>query len=137
MSLARLSGFPLDAFGAIMSDDHQIPPIYGASIRAAAERAKEARKEADRLACIAISLRAKPRNNCSSPALNGDGRSAMDPVTRCLHCSRRLVPVLTADGRTELKCLWCDQVDPMETEAAKWADSSLTETVNSHPFRGR
>ena len=25
--LANLSGFPLDAFGTIMSYDHQIPPI--------------------------------------------------------------------------------------------------------------
>jgi hypothetical protein len=31
--------------------------IYGASIRASAERAKEARKEADRLACVAWNQR--------------------------------------------------------------------------------
>ncbi len=30
--------------------------IYGTSIRASAERAKEARKEADRLACVSVSL---------------------------------------------------------------------------------
>jgi phage FluMu protein Com len=45
----------------------------------------------------------------------------MDRVTRCLHCGKRLVPVRSADGRTELKCVWCDQVDPMETETAKWS----------------
>jgi hypothetical protein len=28
-------------------------------------------------------------------------------------------------GRTELKCLKCDEVDPMKTDAAKWADSAL------------
>jgi hypothetical protein len=44
----------------------------------------------------------------------------MDRVTRCLHCGKRLVPVPSADGRTELKCVWRDEVDPMETEAAKW-----------------
>jgi hypothetical protein len=31
--------------------------IYGSSIRASAERAKEARKEADRLACVAWNQR--------------------------------------------------------------------------------
>ena len=49
----------------------------------------------------------------------------MDRVTRCLHCGKRLVPVPSADGRTELKCVWCDEVDPMETETAKWANSPL------------
>jgi hypothetical protein len=59
----------------------------------------------------------------------------MDRMTRCLHCGRRLVPTLNADGRTELKCLWCDKVDPMETETAKWADSPLATpiTTSSHP----
>jgi hypothetical protein len=60
----------------------------------------------------------------------------MNPVTRCLHCGRRLVPVLSANGRTELKCLWCDKLDPTETETAKWADSPLAEALNSHPLRG-
>jgi ferric-dicitrate binding protein FerR (iron transport regulator) len=32
-------------------------PIYGNSIRASAERAREARKEADRLACVAWNQR--------------------------------------------------------------------------------
>ena len=50
----------------------------------------------------------------------------MDRVTRCLHCGKRLVPVL-ANGRTELKCVWCAVVDPMETVTAKWADSPLAE----------
>jgi phage FluMu protein Com len=49
----------------------------------------------------------------------------METVTRCLHCGRRLVPTLSAVGRTELKCACCDRVDLMETEAAKWADSPL------------
>jgi hypothetical protein len=28
-------------------------------------------------------------------------------------------------GRTQLVCLKCDDVDPMKTDAAKWAESSL------------
>jgi hypothetical protein len=49
----------------------------------------------------------------------------MDRVTRCLHCGRRLVPVFGVNGRTDLKCVWCDQMDPIETEGAKWTDSPL------------
>jgi phage FluMu protein Com len=45
-------------------------------------------------------------------------------ITRCPKCNRRLMPV-TVSGRTELKCLKCDEVDPMKTVAAKWADSPL------------
>jgi hypothetical protein len=50
-------------------------------------------------------------------------------LTRCLHCGKRLVPVPTLDGRTELKCVWCDDIDPLKTEAAKWADSPLASPV--------
>ena len=39
-----------------------------------------------------------------------------------------MVPILNADGRTELKCASCDKVDPMETEAIKWAESPLGQT---------
>src|SRR5467141_3856593 len=57
-----------------------------------------------------------------------------------LSCSRRLSPLSgrnstyrpvqicesgSRTGRTELKCLKCDEVDPMKTDAAKWADSAL------------
>jgi phage FluMu protein Com len=73
------------------------------------------------------------RNAGTVPALDQTGRYAMDRVTRCLHCGRRLVPVLSADGRTELKCAWCDNVDPMETETAKWADSPLAKLFTSRP----
>jgi hypothetical protein len=55
--------------------------------------------------------------------------------TRWLHCGKRLVPVPSANGRTELKCVWCDEVDPMETETAKWADSPLAEPITFRPSR--
>jgi hypothetical protein len=55
----------------------------------------------------------------------------MDKVTRCLHCGKRLVPVPSADGRTELQCIWCDKLDPMEMTAAnKWADSPLATPIS-------
>jgi hypothetical protein len=43
----------------------------------------------------------------------------MDP-TRCAKCGKRMVPVITIAGRTELQCISCD--DP----AAKWAESPPT-----------
>ena len=43
----------------------------------------------------------------------------MDRVTRCPKCGKRMVPVVTISGRTELQCISCD--DP----AVKWAQSPL------------
>jgi hypothetical protein len=60
----------------------------------------------------------------------------MDSMTHCLHCGRRLVPILNADSRTELKCAWCDKIDPMETEWAQWAESPLATRVTSRPLSG-
>jgi hypothetical protein len=51
----------------------------------------------------------------------------MDRVTRCMHCGKRLVPTHSVDGRTALSCIWCDKVDPMETDVAKWADGPLAQ----------
>jgi hypothetical protein len=44
----------------------------------------------------------------------------MDRITRCPRCGKRVVPVVTISGRTDLQCIRCD--DP----AVKWAESSLT-----------
>jgi hypothetical protein len=63
--------------------------IYGASIRASAERAKEARKEADRLACQAWNQRMLGYKGPAQPsptlgdALNADYRYL---EVRCLGC---------------------------------------------------
>jgi hypothetical protein len=55
----------------------------------------------------------------------------MDTVSRCLHCGRRMVPVSSLSGRTELKCLFCDKLDPLEMmEAKKWADSPLAQSIS-------
>ena len=54
-----------------------------------------------------------------------------DRVTRCWHCGKRLMPVPSFDGRTELKCMFCDTLDAMEMTAAnKWADSPLTTPIS-------
>ncbi len=41
-------------------------------------------------------------------------------TTRCPICGKRMVPVVTLSGRTDLQCISCD--DP----GAKWAESPLT-----------
>jgi hypothetical protein len=47
------------------------------------------------------------------------GRISMDRITHCPKCRKRMVPVVTFSGRTDLQCISCD--DP----AVKWADSPL------------
>jgi hypothetical protein len=42
-----------------------------------------------------------------------------------------MVPIPSSSGRTELKCLFCDKLDPMEMTAAnKWADSPLATPIS-------
>jgi len=50
----------------------------------------------------------------------------MDRVTRCLQCGKRMVRGPSYSGRIELKCVFCDRLDPMEmAEPQKWADGPL------------
>ena len=44
----------------------------------------------------------------------------MGQTTRCPICGKRMVPVVTLCGRTDLQCISCD--DP----GAKWAESPHT-----------
>jgi len=44
----------------------------------------------------------------------------MDRSTHCEKCGKRLVPVITVSGRTDLQCISCD--DP----AVTWTHSPLT-----------
>lgn len=46
-------------------------------------------------------------------------------MDRCPQCNKRMITVLGENGRTEFKCLECDKVDPLQTDAVKWAQSSL------------
>ena len=60
-----------------------------------------------------------------------DTEGTMDRVTRCLHCGKRMVPTPSYTGRTELKCVFCDRLDPMETaEPVRWVDNPLTAPVS-------
>jgi hypothetical protein len=57
----------------------------------------------------------------------------MAQVSRCLHCGKRLVAKPTFDVQKEFQCIWCDKVDPMKTDLAKWADSPLARTASNSP----
>jgi hypothetical protein len=60
-------------------------------------------------------------NKKSSSELGVKNREdLMDRTTRCPKCGKRMVPVVTISGRTDLQCISCD--DP----AVKWAESPLT-----------
>ena len=55
----------------------------------------------------------------------------MDLVTRCLHCGKRMLPTPSLNGRTELKCVFCDKLDPMEmTVMTKWAEGPLAAFIS-------
>jgi phage FluMu protein Com len=46
---------------------------------------------------------------------------------RCANCNKLLMAMTDRTGHTELRCLKCDKVDPMKTDAVKWADSPIGE----------
>jgi phage FluMu protein Com len=46
-------------------------------------------------------------------------------TTRCAHCNKRMKAVLAENGRTEFKCLKCDRLDPLQTDAVRWAEGPL------------
>jgi phage FluMu protein Com len=52
-------------------------------------------------------------------------------MDRCPHCNKRMKTVLGDNGRTEFKCLRCDDVDPLQTDAARWAESPLARSGSS------
>src|SRR5450432_446930 len=80
-----------------MSDDHQIPAVDLRCIRAATERAKEARKEADRLACEAWNKRMLGFRGPAQPSPTlGDALNAgyLYLEVRCLGCdTHQTVPL--------------------------------------------
>jgi hypothetical protein len=41
----------------------------------------------------------------------------MDQITHCPKCGKRRIPVATVSGRTDLKCISCDEPE------MKWAES--------------
>jgi hypothetical protein len=54
-------------------------------------------------------------------------------LSRCPDCKRRLMATTDRTGRTNMVCLKCDNIDPMKTDAAKWAASSLATPARENP----
>ena len=45
---------------------------------------------------------------------------------RCAECNRLMIAMTDRKGHTTVRCLKCDHIDPMKTDAAnKWANSTL------------
>jgi phage FluMu protein Com len=44
---------------------------------------------------------------------------------RCPKCNKLLMAMTDRTGKTEFRCLKCDKVDPMKTDAVKRASSGL------------
>jgi phage FluMu protein Com len=59
------------------------------------------------------------------PAVTSPSREEPMDDHRCPKCNKLLMAMTDRTGRTELRCLKCDQIDPMKTHAARWADSPL------------
>jgi hypothetical protein len=56
----------------------------------------------------------------------------MDQVSRCPHCGKHLIPTPSESGRTELRCMFCENLDPMELPTARqWAESPLAEPTRA------
>jgi phage FluMu protein Com len=54
-------------------------------------------------------------------------------VPRCAKCRKRLLAMTEPTGHTKLVCLRCDEIDPMKTDAVKWANSSLARQDSARP----
>jgi hypothetical protein len=55
----------------------------------------------------------------------------MDRVTPRLHCRKRMVLAPGSTRRTELLCVFCDKLDPIEmVEVKKWADGPLAQPIS-------
>jgi len=50
----------------------------------------------------------------------------MDP-TRCPHCKRKMKVATATDGRTDFKCLKCDQAEPFQSDASNLATGPMGE----------
>jgi hypothetical protein len=50
---------------------------------------------------------------------------------RCPKCKKLLMAMTDRTGKTQLRCVTCDKVDPMRAEAVKWANSGLSGPTNA------
>ena len=45
---------------------------------------------------------------------------------RCPKCKKLLMAMTDRTGKIERRCLKCEKVDPMKTDAVKWANGGLS-----------
>ena len=45
-------------------------------------------------------------------------------MTRCPKCKKRLMAMIDRTGRTDLRCLKCDKVDPLKNVVVEWIDTA-------------
>jgi len=50
---------------------------------------------------------------------------------RCPKCKKLMMAMTDRTGKTQLRCVKCDKVDPMKTDAVKWANSGLSGPTNA------
>ena len=63
----------------------------------------------------------------------GAGLEVSMDLSRCPDCKRRLMAMTDRTGHTNMVCLKCENIDPMKTDAAKWAASSLATPTRESP----
>ena len=52
-------------------------------------------------------------------------------MDRCPKCNKPVIAMTDRKGRTEYRCLKCDNIDPMKTDASKWAQGPLARPKQS------
>ncbi len=148
LSTAICSGLPVHRGPAHpLSHGHEVSEtIYGASVRAAAERATEARKEADRLACEAWNKRMLGFQGPAQPSPTlGDAINAGFGYleVKCLGCNTHQTVALDIVRRPKttpvheleryMRCKDCSRFGAIPTSAAIWSRCAPTKITASDP----
>jgi hypothetical protein len=113
--------------------------IYGASIRAAAERAAEARKEADRLACDAWNKRMLGYKGPAQPSpMLGDALNAgyCFLEVRCLGCDTHQTVALDIVRRPKeryMRCKNCSELNGRPFKRSHLVALRATKISATHP----
>jgi DNA-directed RNA polymerase subunit M/transcription elongation factor TFIIS len=50
---------------------------------------------------------------------------------RCPKCKKFMLAMTDGTGKTQLRCVKCDKIDPMKTESVKWENSRLSGPTNA------
>jgi DNA-directed RNA polymerase subunit M/transcription elongation factor TFIIS len=50
---------------------------------------------------------------------------------RCPKCKKLMMAMTDRTGKTRLRCVKCNKIDPMKTDAVKLASSGLSQPTNA------